>query len=518
MSKAKIKYLLWWMVPVAIAFLFELFFTDFRAERLINLAENIVFAAGIIVFFHFFKSPRIHYLQLLFYMLFSLSCALESIYFNWFGTNFSASAIFVLFETNTAEAREFLAFYFEWKVILFLLIYLLLILAFHVKNKITKLKELSFRGRWKLFFGFILLLAIFKFSKLIDQNFPYLVGRSIIIYQYEHFKLKELTIDQPEGKLNNVAHQSTEKEHTYVLVLGESTTKNHMGIYSYPRNTTPKLSAIKSELDVFTKVKSPHAYTIGSLKKALTINNLEQENETSIIQLMNQAGFKTFWLSNQRPIGPYESLVTKISRAADQYIYTNTAIAGSVTPHDEILLPHFESALKDPANKKFIVVHLLGTHLQYKDRYPKEFQFFEDDFELEINHQEALQKRNEYDNAIFYNDFLIDKMIGKTSKLNGNKWLIYFSDHGEEVYDTTDFAGHYEDNQTPNMIEIPFIVYRNNFDKKVPKINQSYDLTDFFHTLSDLSGIYFDGFQADKSLYQESTSSTNNSREANENR
>ena len=111
---------------------------------------------------------------------------------------------------------------------------------------------------------------------------------------------------------------SNHKE-VYVLVLGESTTKSHLGIYGYDRPTTPQLRSKKDEIILFQDVISPHAYSIGAVTKLLTLANYEDpkvSNQGSIIQLLNAAGFETFWLSNQRPLGPYESLITKLSASA----------------------------------------------------------------------------------------------------------------------------------------------------------------------------------------------------------
>jgi glucan phosphoethanolaminetransferase (alkaline phosphatase superfamily) len=100
---------------------------------------------------------------------------------------------------------------------------------------------------------------------------------------------------------------------TVILVLGESTSRHHMALYGYPRDTTPNLSAITSELAVFDDVISSHSSTVESLLPALTVplSALEAgarpERPISIVQLANAAGFETHWLSNQNEFGVWDS-------------------------------------------------------------------------------------------------------------------------------------------------------------------------------------------------------------------
>lgn len=42
----------------------------------------------------------------------------------------------------------------------------------------------------------------------------------------------------------------------------------------------------------------------------------------------------------------------------------------SAREYDSNVLAPFKEVLADPAPKKFIIVHLLGTHIKYKFRYP----------------------------------------------------------------------------------------------------------------------------------------------------
>lgn len=501
-------YLLWWWIPIVIAFCIEISLQKFNSYRLLNLAENHFFALVLLSLGFLVKPLRLRKTILaLLLSSFVFFVFAETLYFTWFGTNFSASSIFVLFETNVAEASEFIHFYinpFSITYATFTFLYILWCWFIHAKQK---LKVKPILNQLSIVFLLAFCLVFLRLTKLIDQNFPYLVVRGIAVYQDEQAKLADLAIDEKYGKFTSVKSNASQPR-TFVLVIGESSTKHNFELYGYPRKNNPKLRQRKEQVHVFEDVISTNAFTIAALKTALSLNNFESETESTLIQLFNQADFETHWISNQRPIGPYESIVTKMSRAAQFYTYTNTETAGQKTPLDEVLLPHLKTTLKRKTKDKFIVLHLLGTHLQYKDRYPKAFEVFKDNPpNLNFVHKDAVEKRNQYDNAILYTDYLLDQIIQQVEEQAGESYVVYFSDHGDEVFLDQDFAGHNDDNPTPSMFEVPFLLwmnqdFQNDFDGVIDT-KRSYSLIDFIHSLADLSSIEFEEFKPEKSIFSE---------------
>ena len=83
-----------------------------------------------------------------------------------------------------------------------------------------------------------------------------------------------------------------------------------------------------------------------------------------------------------------------------------------------------------------------------------------------------------------------------------------FSDHGEDVFETMDMAGHNETNGSKPMYEIPFILWRSNkfkndSSKFIFNTNRKSSTEDLLFTLSDLSNITFKEFDSSKSLVNE---------------
>ena len=94
--------------------------------------------------------------------------------------------------------------------------------------------------------------------------------------------------------LANFKDSSGDAPRTLVLVIGESTQRGRMSLYGYPRATTPKLDAIRDQLQVFDNVVTPRPYTIEALQQVLTFADQENPdaylNTPSLVSVMKQAG------------------------------------------------------------------------------------------------------------------------------------------------------------------------------------------------------------------------------------
>jgi len=159
----------------------------------------------------------------------------------------------------------------------------------------------------------------------------------------------------------------------------------------------------------------------------------------------------------------------------------------------------------------------MGTHGHYPDRYPKTYDYFNNVADIKTENRSFLatnsygkDKINEYDNAIRYNDMIISEIISALKEKKTYSYLLYVSDHGEEVYDSRRYFSHQESNATPFMFEIPFVVwlspeYRavhfNNFEVFKTQENRSYQTDDIIHSILDLSHIVLSQFDSTKSIF-----------------
>ena len=186
-------------------------------------------------------------------------------------------------------------------------------------------------------------------------------------------KIQRDNLAQPTSNyLNKVVLQdSLNQPKTYVVIIGESTTKWHMQLYGYDRETNPLLSEISEELIIFDNVISSHVHTLRALKKALTLADYKQpdlKENASVVQLANQSGFKTYWISNQKPVGYTETLPSLIANASNETFFKTTDGFG-YDIYDGNLLPTVDDVLSNENENKIVFVHLMGTHGNYNKRY-----------------------------------------------------------------------------------------------------------------------------------------------------
>ncbi len=230
---------------------------------------------------------------------------------------------------------------------------------------------------------------------------------------------------------------------------------------------------------------------------------------------MKQAGYSTYWITNQQTQTKRNTMLTTFSKMCDNQIYLNNNQKQNSYSYDEVVLEPFKNVLADTkVKKKFIVVHLLGTHNKYEYRYPKDFAVF-DNYRIDDNRLNDREKKyyNDYDNAVFYNDYVVSKIIEDAKNSKDSTALLYLSDHGEEVFDNKNVKklGRNEDAPTLSMYSIPFIIYQNSvFKEKIKDFkslkkytNREYSSSDLIYTFTDLAGLNFKEFDSSRSVINE---------------
>jgi heptose-I-phosphate ethanolaminephosphotransferase len=454
-------------------------------------------------------------------------------YFTIYRQEFSQSVLFVMVESNFSESHEFVQQYLNVQLILVLIIYVSIgiylwkkVEPVYVKNT-TKWLISSFIAIYALM-PLVISVAVKNSSfekagvhllKRMETTVPWQLICSYWAYRSQLNNMEHI-LEHLESlpPLENLKDKNGNTPRTLVLVIGESTTRNRMGLYGYGRNTTPKIEQFKKEnpnLVVFNDVVSSRPYTIEILQQALTFADEQHPDlylkTPSLIHLMKQAGYKTFWITNQQTITERNTMLTMFSKQTDKQYYMNNDRNQSSRQYDQSVFEPFKEVLADPAKKKFIVIHLLGTHMKYEFRYPKngEHNRFKGKTSIPFNIDESkVSVYNSYDNAVSYNDYVTTTLFNlfKNSKENG--FILYFSDHGEDVYETPphDVLGRNEKSPTRTMYTVPFMLWEspqwiathpNNYQDYV---NRKFSTQDLIHTWSDLAGLSYNLFIPQKSL------------------
>ena len=233
-----------------------------------------------------------------------------------------------------------------------------------------------------------------------------------------------------------------------VVIVGESATRNRMGVYGYPLNTTPFLSSAGA---ILWKTRCSYPGTADNLK--VLFSSLKKDDGVSVwkekqqlFPVLKDTVYKTYWISNQQPQGYYGSTEHVISSFAGESWFA------PVGEYDEILLPRFRKIWEN-MDSKLVVLHLMGSHMWFPKRYPPDFAKFTVKDEL-LDDASKNKVRAEYDNTLLYTDYIIQQVMDIVK--DRNVIVVYLSDHGCTAYGKNDTVGHVLTDD-PDMWEIPFM-------------------------------------------------------------
>ncbi|MGN0903284.1 MAG: sulfatase-like hydrolase/transferase [Succinivibrio sp.] len=398
-------------------------------------------------------------------------------YFVATGSLISSDIIIALAQTNSDEGAEFFISNVNvWWGVSFIVLSAVLATSFIlIKRAKLKLSSLSY-----LTVSLFLTLISSVFLVLPRMDYlPFAVVK-ITSRQLDNFdaykkqkgerleKLKKLTSLKLEDR-------SVKNPGLYVLVIGESASANRMQVYGFERENTSRLVARLKESEnnlVFSNVYSSWPQTVQSLSYALTqanqYNGIECVNAFSLIEMARVCGFDTYWLSNQRKYGMYETPITVIASTAAHEIWTNGTSKMESVFFDSELVKNFPKI--DVNTNTLVVIHLMGSHQKYDKRLPNDFLLFHGDDPV----------LDSYDDTIAYTDYVVDEIYKKAALNKSFKALVYFSDHGEDPHLT---GGHDPENVTLNMLHVPLYMHLSpSFVEEAPQL---------FLNLKSNTGKYF---------------------------
>ena len=427
-------------------------------------------------------------------------------------TILKSTDFWVVFDTNPAEASGFLT---TLPLISFLIsaVYLVVFVAsvfWAWRN------EPNLQVHWGI--RIIVLLSMF----IIMVNLPFRANvpsidfyKSFVKYQKEKMEVRQFYENRKQIQLN-VTSKLPHGNKNIVIAIGESHTRNHMQLYGYARPTNPKLAEIQNELCIYKDICSPAIQTLNCMKQILTFANYETpdmyKQEASIVELAKAAGYTTYWADNHGSSSGFFAIdiytptsYRTIAHICDYYTDQNNS------PCDSMILNRLDVFLSDTATSKVIFLHLIGSHFPYNLHCEEQYRVFNDNavpsiFQSELTPQN-LTIINDYDNSILYNDYILREIIEKLRTQEGMSALLYFSDHGEEVFDSQVYAGRSFEKISPSMCQIPLILWRNAaFEMANPlsiDTNRQGCTDDIIYAMMDLLGVDYAMYDAKRSIFND---------------
>ena len=311
-----------------------------------------------------------------------------------------------------------------------------------------------------------------------------------------------------------------------VFLIGETSRYDHWSVNGYPRKTSPHLAARVKQLVSFDSCYSIANLTTVSVPFMLSRATPQDQqlylHEKSVVDAFQEAGYETAWIADQSFNNHF---LHRISSHCDYTAYIPPSQAPVFV--DTVLLAPLREVLATGNQRQMIVLHSLGCHFKYSERYPDDFQLFTPDMKgmsvrdmltnVDINDNgnvswHSLRPENiaafrnmkailinSYDNAIHFTDYFIDRVLCELEQTGRSVVLVYVGDHGENLLDDErnmflhgTFSGSYYEYHVPLFVWTSE-AYRRRHPDRVAAIqaNRTKKLSTMylFHSLLDLGNV-----------------------------
>ena len=405
------------------------------------------------------------------YVLFTTEITLEWV----FGMNISPNVITLFVETNARESKEFLESMLDkpqlWQVPLCVAGMIVLNIIVE-KNRLRVNQWCKGPKTTKVLRGIAIILLVggvifsYNYVKLflcdemneVDEwrshmrNPDDLVTKVVVSFYDMSIAEKEMSrvitlAEQVEALPQSASNDSL----NVIVVIGESYIREHAALYGYPLQTTPFLSHEQQEgrLFVFTDMVSPYNQTTRVIRNLLSCNSLGHHEDWSsappFTAIYKKNGYHVTMYDNQKNF----DMGFVFAYSLNTYLYHPQIMKACYHETNDSTF-EFDGQMVDdyqkrqtPSAKRLVLFHLLGQHVGFEYRYPKNFAYFNED-SLSFRKEPWLTKdmREDiihYDNATRYNDHVLQQIIGLYDQQN--TIVVYLSDHGEEVYDYRENSG-----------------------------------------------------------------------------
>ena len=231
-----------------------------------------------------------------------------------------------------------------------------------------------------------------------------------------------------------------------VLIIGESYNRHHSSQYGYVMPTTSRQTRLekKGRLVKYTDVVSPWNLTSFVFKHLFSMYTVGDRGEWCdyplFPELFRKAGYHVTFITNQFLPKAKEAVydfsggffLNNPKLSAAQFDTRNTKLH----QYDEDLLADYDELKGQNTDNNLIIFHLLGQHVAYRQRSPKDRKLFHGDDYKELKPNLNARERQilaDYDNAILYNDSVVTEIVHRFE--NDDAIVIYVPDHGEECYE-----------------------------------------------------------------------------------
>ena len=267
----------------------------------------------------------------------------------------------------------------------------------------------------------------------------YRLAFSIYANELTAKQVKKLVANIDKARVDSCSFRSK----NVVLIIGESFNRHHASLYGYGMPTTPRQEARarRGGLVPFSDVVAPWNLTSFVFKYLFSLYAVGDKGEWCdyplFPELFRKAGYHVTFITNQFLPQAKEAVYDfsggfflnnpELSRA--MFDTRNK----SLYRFDGNLLGVYDKLKAENKEHNLIIFHLKGQHVDYRTRFPRDRRHFNpDDYERPDLKQKELRILADYDNAILYNDSVVDQIIRRFE--DEEAVVVYVPDHGEECY------------------------------------------------------------------------------------
>lgn len=344
--------------------------------------------------------------------------------------------------------------------------------------------------------------------QLVRNSYPFGIPLALRAWWDDHVRLQVAMAQTQDFSFHARRAIDPAQRQIYVLVIGESSRRDHWQLFGYDRPTNPELSRT-AHLIPMTDMVSSWPITIGAVPAMLTRTSARRGlsdpiPERSVVGLMREAGFDTWWISTQSSAGQWSSPVTRYAHEARHvdWLYLQR--------YDSSLTRTLATVVSRSSGDLFVVLHMMGSHATYASRYPREFAYFApaagDGGASVSGYRQVIDN---YDDTIRYTDHILRQVIGILDRSGSIAAMWYQSDHGETLPTATcplSEHGHGFRDEFP----VPALfwysdAYARAFPRKVATLRTNAgrraSSADTFATLADMAGVDFPTRDRSRSLF-----------------
>ena len=453
------------------------------------------------------------WVKVLLYLIFYGVALVDMYCYERFESTLTPTMLMLVGETNGEEAKEFLSGYLSWDVLKTNVLWILVLILVHILWTFTRKILDKNRQRMilpkatsclttglKTVLGLLVILGLYS---AISQTWDNKVAmKRLFSYdtigdvEHELTRKDQAQLYIPIYRLafgiyaNHLAsHQIIQLEAAsekiqidscsyrvpnIVLVIGESYNKHHSQLYGYDKPTSPRQMAMAADscLVAFTDVIASWNLTSFVFKHMLSLYAVGDSGEWCdqplFPEVFRKAGYHVTFITNQFLPKAKEAVydfsggffLSNPELSKHLFDSRNTQLYR----YDDGVVKEYDRLAKDNMAHRLVILHLMGSHVDYRARYPKTAQHFTP----QMYHRPELsdkQRRilSDYDNSLLYNDSILETITQRFA--DKDAVVIYMPDHGEEIFDGSPYmygrmhGANIDYRLARNEMEIPFWIW-----------------------------------------------------------